>query len=707
MSSKTEIPRILNIDFFSKPMEFNKLFQPIRIGGTCIKNRIVMSAMGGGRYLWRQSIVPQVGIEHYTRRARGGTGLLITGTTKVSTKEPTPGAGDNIITNQSLQSLNELAKNIHFYDAKIFVQLQGGSGRVSMAARPSFRPTSASEVPCVYNPSVKTRALTIEEIENFVKDFGRVARILRIAGIDGVELHAHDGYVLDQFVSKCWNKRADKYGGDLEGRLRFPIEIMQAIKDNAGKDFPVVYKYGIKHFLGKGYPEKLVLNANNFSKEDYPGSWHSAREDEDFVEAGRDIDEGLEIAKGLEKAGFDALSIDAGCYENFYPGHRTPYQPHGHILPLVAQVKKAVDIPVMAVSGLGIPEIAEKALVEGKADMIVLGRPLLADENWSNKVKARKIEDIRPCLSCHDGCMPFGDPRIVYPLTVRGGFGNCVVNALTGRSSIYMLKRAENLKAVLVVGGGVAGMEAARVTAIRGHKVMLYEENNKLGGHLIARSNYFGEDIKLLLKWYKRQLKKLNVDIHLGTEITLDLIRKLNLDVVIVATGSTEIIPKVPGIYKPNVATAKDLLLGRKEAGDTVAVIGAGLVGCETAVWLGMQDKKVIIVEMLPSPILNGSMFMGNRQCLIDLLRKYKVKLFTNTRLKEVTDEGIIVIDENSVRKPVKCDTIALAVGLKSDRDLYESIRGEIAEIYTIGDCQKPRKILNAIWDGYFVAYSI
>ena len=657
-------------------MKFEKLFQPMSIGKVDIKNRIAMAPMGITGLVDPDGRFTQRAIDFYNERAFGDVGLIIGGDTRVTALEPP--SGMPFISPETSPLFGELAESVHYYGTKIFIQLALGDGRVlnGPAIDRGFKPVSASAIPAFWRPNVTTRALTTDEVEELVRALGDAAGLLKTAGIDGVELHGHEGYIFDQFATAIWNKRNDKYGGRLEDRLRFAIEALNAIKDKAGKDFPVIYRYGLKHYM--------------------KALWVGALRRQGYVETGRDIGEGLEMAKLLEKAGFDALHVDAGCYDSWYWPHPPIYQPHGCMVDMAAEVKKVVAIPVITVGKLGIPELAEKVLKEGKADMVALGRALLADPHWPKKVRSGAVEEIRPCIGCQDGCIYriMEDPK---PLS-------CAVNPAAGRERLYTLEVIKQPKRVLIAGGGIAGMEAARVSAIKGYEVTLLEAGERLGGHLIAGSvPDFKQDIGRLLDWYNNQLKRLGVKIRLQVEATPELIKNGKPDKVIVATGSTAIVPDVRGIEKPIATICMDLLLGKKKAGESVVVIGGGLVGCETALWLANQGKRVTIIEALPE-MATGRIFYAKRMMLLDLLREKEVEFMPNTTLDEVMDEDVNVVDRNFSRKTIMCDTVALALGLKPERKLYESLRGESFDLYLIGDCKEPRNIMEAIWDGYHVA---
>jgi len=657
---------------------FSKLFEPVNIGRLTLKNRIAMAPMGILALVNPDGTLTQRAIDYYLERARGGVGLIITGFTKAENDiDPLSYGILPLVTRAAIPSLSELSESVHSFGTKIFVQLTAGMGRVASPGMRRARPVSASANPSYWDPSTACKELTTEEAEKIIKAIGEAAGILASAGIDGVEFHGHEGYLFDQFATSIWNKRGDKYGGDLKGRLTFPIEALKAVKKTAGDDFPVQYRFGLKHYLKES--DAGIL----------PGEEHE--------EVGRDIDEGLEMARLLEKAGFDSLHIDAGCYGSWYWAHPPLYQEHGCMVQMAEKAKKVVSIPVLTVGRLEIPELAAEVLEEGKADIVVLGRGLLADPYWPVKVQERRMEDIRPCVGCHDGCM--GRIFQLKPLS-------CAVNPATGRERLYELKPAEKAKRILVAGGGVAGAEAARVAATRGHKVTLYEKGKSLGGHLVEASvPDFKKDLERLLNWYKTQLEKLEIEVKLETEVTPDLVKRENPDVVFVATGSEPIIPDITGIDKSNVATCIDLLLGNKKAGKSVIVVGGGLVGCETALWLAKQGKKVKIIEILPEVLISTPPIPhGNSSMLLDLLAIHNVDIVTNTTVQEVTNKGVITLDKAFRKKSIKADTVALAIGLKCKDQLYKALLGKVTYLYELGDCLKPRRVMDAIWDAYEVA---
>ena len=639
-----------------------RLLEPGRMGTMITKNRIAMCPMGTVGLLDLDGGMSRRVIDYYAARAKGGTGLIITGGSLVnSTLEPGIAKMINHADSAAyLGRFSELCDAVHHYGAKIAFQLTPGVGRVNYYVEPGRQPISASAVPYFWDPTVTTRELTVEEIELLVRSFGIAAGIVKAAGADAIEVHGYGGYLLDQFQTALWNKRTDKYGGDLDGRLRFSLELIKATKCAVGENFPLIYKFTPKH----------------------------------YIEGGRDLDEGLEICRRLEKAGVAALHMDLGCYEVRHRLIPSMYEPPGSQVHLSEAVKKVVNIPVIAHGRLGDPELAEKILQEGKADFVALGRALLADPDWAQKVKQGRLDDIKPCIADNEGCLGRSSTR---------KYLSCTVNPITGMEKEYALRPAEKRKKVLVVGGGPGGLEAARVAASRGHEVYLWEKSAKLGGKLIAASvPGFKQDIRRLVDYLSTQVNKVGVKIELMTEATPALVQQLNPEVVIVATGATPLIPEIPGVNGDNVCTAVDLLLGKKEAGDTVVVVGGGMVGCEAAIYLMQKGKKVSIVEMM-GQLVPEAMDMSNRIGLLNMVKESKIEVLTSTKLLEVTKKGAVVRADGS-KKELKADCVVLAAGFKSESMLREALEGKVPELFAVGDCVEPRRILNAIWEGFHAA---
>jgi 2-enoate reductase len=631
-----------------------KLFEEGKIGKLTVKNRIVMAPMSIGALEAPDGRYSQRCLDYFAARAKRGVGLIIAGL----------GVGHIITSDDPVRPeypmdkvwLNELADTLHEYGTKVCVQLSVGGGRCV----PSKSPVAPSVLPCWFDPGVMTRELTVKEIHELIESIRIAAETVSDTRVDAIELHCHGGYLADEFMTSLWNKRTDEYGGNLDGRLRFIMEMIQAVKTETRPDFPLILRYGPDH----------------------------------FYEGARGIDEGLEIARRLEKAGVTALDLDAGCYEAHYWLIPSKYQPPGCSVSLSEAVKKVVNIPVMIVGKLGYPEIAESTLVEGKADFIVLGRALLAEPDWANKVKENKFEDIRPCIGCHEGC---------HVRIREGEYISCAINPITGMERELALKPAEKKKSVLVIGGGPGGMEASIISAYKGHRVTLLEKSDSLGGNLTPASiPDFKHDYRRLITYFSTQLKKLGVAMELGKEATPEIIKEMNPDVVFIATGSTPLVPEFPGRKKRRLITASDLLTGKKNAGKSVVMIGGGLVGCETALYLAQKGKEVTILESLDS--IARDLWSASRLHLLQLLADANVDVLTSINILEITDKYVVIADKNSEKKILKADTIAIAVGYKSDNRLYEMLKDSGLEVHIIGDCVKPRQILSAVWDGFHAA---
>jgi len=665
--------------------EFSRLFEPVTIGNIEIKNRIAMAPMAITGLVTPEGGYSERAADYLIERAKGGCGLIITGAVKVENEieEFIMPSFPCLTLNpfHFIQSTSEMIEKAHTHGSKIFIQLTAGLGHNAPPVMLEGRPAAPSATPYYWDQTVTCRELATEEVEKLVRKFGEAAEIAAMAGFDGIEVHAmHEGYLIDQFTMSMFNRRTDKYGGDLRGRLTFPIEILREIKGKLGKDFPVLLRFSIKSYL------------KDWNRGGLPG--------EEFEERGRDTEEGLEAAGILEAAGYDAFNADAGAYQAWYWAHPPRYMEHGCYLPLTEKLKEVVKAPVIVAGRMEIPGLAEKALRENKADMVALGRGLLADPYWPRKVMEGKTEKIRPCLGCHDGCL--GRLTLGRPIS-------CAVNPSCGREKEYALQPAIVTKDVMVVGGGIAGMEAARVAALRGHRVRLREKTDRLGGHLIeAAVPDFKDDEKRLLEWYKTELSDLNVEINLNTEVTPDIIQEKNIDAVIIATGSRPVIPDISGTGKDSVATAADLLLGKKDAGENVVVAGGGLIGCETALWLAGQGRNVTIVEMAEDILSAGPpLCHANSLMLLDLLKFHKVKTLTGAAIQEITDNGVMVIDKNFIKNRLPADTVVIAAGLESDRELYRPLTAGIPDLYVIGDARQPLNIMNCIWDACEIARNI
>ena len=662
--------------------KYKRLFESIKIGKCEIKNRFALAPMGPLGLGDSEGGFNQRGIDYYTERAKGGTGLIITGVTFVDNEVEEhsmpncPCSTHNPI--HFVRTAREMTERIHAYNAKVFLQMSGGFGRVTI-------PTNLGEFPPIAPSAIQhrwldkiCRELTVDEIKYIVKKFGDGAYNAKRAGFDGVQIHAvHEGYLIDQFAISLFNHRTDEYGGTLENRLRFAREIVEEIKSRCGEDFPVTLRYSPKSFI-KDLRDGAL-----------PG--------EEFVEKGRDLEEGIEAAKLLVSYGYDSLDTDVGSYDSWWWSHPPMYQEKGLYRPYAKLMKETVDVPIICAGRMDNPDMALEAIENGTCDIISLGRPLLADPDYVNKLRSNKLESIRPCISCQEGCMG----RIQHYSML-----NCAVNPQACREKDNSLTPILKKKKVLIVGGGVAGCEAARVLALRGHEPVLYEKNDKLGGNLIpGGSPDFKEDDIALANWYAHTLEELKVEVHLNSELTKEEVLKFNADSVIIATGST---PKVFSLGDDDkVFTAADVLLGNKDAGNTTVVVGGGLVGCELALDLAKKGKKVTIVEALYKLLaLNGPLCSANSEMLERLIPFNGIEVKINSKVKTYKD-GILELEtENGIEK-IECDSVILSVGYKEENSLYNELEFEIPEINLLGDARKVSNIMYAIWDAYEVANHI
>ncbi|MBP1558345.1 MAG: FAD-dependent oxidoreductase, partial [Oscillospiraceae bacterium] len=663
------------------------LFTPFTIRKTEIKNRYYMAPMGTTTHNDEDGAYLPDAVDHYVKRAAGGVGLIITGANWVDNNIEVHSPGSfpcpTICPGKYIKSARELTDRVHAFGTKIFVQLTAGLGRSAMPAmihdRKFVAPTTVSNR---WNPRIECRELTTEEVERIVEQFGVSAAIAKRCGYDGVEVHAvHEGYLLDCFAMSLFNKRTDKYGGDLRGRLTFAIEIVQKIKKYCGEDFPVILRFSLKSYI-KDIRQGAV-----------PG--------EEFPELGRDTEEGLEAAKILVEAGYDALDVDAGTYDSWYWAHPPMYMPQNCNLEDVAHIKQVVDIPVVC-AGRMEPDAAAEAIAEGKIDGMGVARQFLADPEWVTKLIEDRLEDIRPCICCHAGCFNFSSSKGHYntqDLTDTMGLARCAINAETMQSKKHYIKPAKKSKTVAVIGGGIGGMEAALVCAKRGHKVTLYEKSGELGGVFIAAASpSFKEKDRGLIAWYRRELSKYPIEVKLNSEVKS--LADVKADEVIVATGSTPNRIPIPGFEKG--IQAVDFLLGKREVGEKVTIIGGGLTGCEIAYELYLQGKQPTIVEMQDDLVTTPGVCLANTSFLRDFFKTNNVSVHLETSVCEIQDDGVVVKDKNGMTYKIAADNVILSVGYKP-----APIAAKAKNIHIIGDADKVGNLRSVIWGAWDVCMKI
>lgn len=660
--------------------KYEALFTPFNIGKVTIKNRFVLSPMATWQFCG-QGMLNDSGENYYVERAKGGFGLLYTGNMVTDLEiDPfnmnerfSPLASPKNFT-QATAMMNE---RIHAYGAKIFGQVTMGNGRMMMGNK------SCSDNPPFYNMAGHSGELTNEEIKRKIEFVVKAAQVVKRSGFDGVEVHAlHWGYLLDQFAMAITNKRTDEYGGSLENRLRVTKEILEGIKQTCGSDFPVSIRLGLKSFMTGLGPDH--------------GSFDGS------VEVGRTQEEGIRIAKALESYGYDVLNCNIGQYESMYYGAMPMYMPKGFSLQYAAAAKKEVNIPVLINGRMNDPDLCEKAIEEGMADGIVLGRASLADPYFPKKLEMGRPEKIRPCISCNEGCIK---------RMFSGGRMSCAVNPTAMRELEYGISKAPVAKKVLVIGGGVGGMETARTAKMRGHDVTLWEKSDHLGGHLVhAGTHDFKKDIRDLNTWYQNELRELGVKIELNKAASAQMIIDEKPDAVVLAVGGEVFMPPaIPGINHEKAVSCVDALEGKKPIGDNVVIVGGGLVGCEIAMDCVLHGKKVTVVEGLNDILSAGAPVPFNNAAYIrDFFEYHKVPLKTGCLLKEINDEGVVIHNtKDGVIEQLPADTAILAIGFRANPSPEAELRGKGIEIYSVGAPNGIGNIIDSVWKAYEIARTL
>lgn len=654
---------------------YEPLFQPLRVGSMTIPNRIVLCAVGGTALIDNGSF-NSTPLEFFLRCAKGGAGLIIPGLSLLSDKWGRPGWLD-----EAQDAFRGPLKDFLFRfheetESKLVMQLGAGMGRGLRANfgsnlpyfnhhRAMVAPTDG--LPNVFAPEMKHRALSVDEIKKLVDVMVNSAVLAREAGCDGVEIHAiHEGYLLDQFALASLNHRTDQYGGCLENRLRISTEMIRGIKDACGQDFPVLMRYS------------AASKTAGLNQSVLPG--------QDYTEWGRSLEESISVVRILEGAGIDALDMDNGTYDSWHWCHPPTYMPEACNLPEAAYLKHFCHVPVFVSGKMGDPDTALKAIASGSVDAVALARPFLADNDWAKKVRSGEIDDIRPCIGCHNGC--FG--RLTTGKNV-----SCALNPVSLQEDRYRITPAAAGKKVMVIGGGIAGMEAARLCALRGFEVALYEQSNQLGGVFqAAAAPQFKTDDKKLLRWYEKQLHDLNIPVHLNTKVNRALILQQAPDIVLAAIGSAAAVPPIPGVGQPFVVNAKDYLLKNNIRGERVVVIGGGLTGCEVAYNLALQENSVSLVEMQPELMQSGSLCTVNTNMLKDLLSFHQVQTHTGSKVLEITDTGV-TISRDGETKYLQADHVVIAAGYRPTETDFD-LPG--IEFHKLGDCADVGNLLTAIW---------
>jgi len=651
----------------------NKLFEPITIGTLKIPNRVVMPSIFT-QYGDSSGFVTQRQIDFFVERGRNNIGLVIT--------EPACVAlGGRILNNQIgiyddafIPGLRRLAESIKETGTRCFLQLQHGGRRARSTFNDGIQPVAPSAIP--HRTGEMPRELTTEEIDGIIEAFAQGTRRAKEAGFDGVEPHFAHGYLIAQFLSPLTNKRTDKYGGDLESRARLAVEIVRRIRQRVGEGYPLIVR-----ICG-----------------------------DEYIKGGLTLKDTQKVAVMLEQAGVNAISVSAGytaSHEEGYLNALIPFSsapmslPHGCYTHLAEGIKKAVKVPIIAVGRLDAPDLAEQVIAQGKADLVAVGRGLLADAAFASKVYHQQYSDIRRCIACNT-CLT----RLFTEANLR-----CTVNPELGKEEEYRIRPAPKAKRVLVIGGGPGGMEAARVAALRGHKVTLVERKPYLGGNMVAAAAVsFKRDISHLTEYLSAAIHKLGVEVSLNTEVGQGKVLALKPDVVILATGASPQMPAIPGIERGNVTDAVKVLEGKVKTGSKVVVVGAGMTGCEVAAFLAERGKEVTIVSRRDTDFSDTGGLAPDmdprlrRWFLFELWPNLLVEVIGKATFQEVTDEGLIVEDREGRRRLIAGNTIVFAFGMQPNNGLKGKLQGKVPELYEVGDCIKPRHIIDAIDEAARVA---
>lgn len=679
----------------------NKIYEPLfsswKIGDVEIKNRIVLCPMGGtSLFGWMEpNHFDEESAQFFLERAKNNVGLVIPG---IAPLKDSIGGRWLYKNKKMFKKLKVYMEEFHKTGAKLFVQLTAGFGRSFAITDPlvkiyncklvrtlikpvmdlGYACASPSVLPSRWSDKVTCRALKKKEIEKMIYAFAETAKLCKEAGVDGVEVHAvHEGYLLDQFTLKYTNHRTDEYGGSFENRYRFAVEVVKAIKEKCGQDYPVSLRYSV------------VSKTKDFCKGALPG--------EEYVEVGRDLEESEKAAKYLVDAGYDMLNCDNGTYDAWYWSHPPVYMHDNCNLTEVAHIKKFVDVPVVC-AGRMTPQVAARAIKNGEIDAMGVARQFLVDGEWVTKLIQEREEDIQPCICCHNACFVMAHYKGVAndeSFEDVKKMARCALNPVTMNGGKYVIKPCKKSKKIAVVGGGVGGMEVARIATLRGHSVEIYEKSDRLGGVFIAASNpSFKENDRRLLKWYKKQIDDLGIVVHYNSEITD--IKKLDADEVVIATGAVAKALHFSGAEK--AIEAIDYLNGR-EVGNEVIIIGGGLTGCEIAYDLFLKGKTPKIVEAKDDLIATRGVCLANSSYLRDFFETNDVEVHLESFVKSIRDGYVVVADKNGNESRVSCDDVIVSIGYKPN-PLAKCSK----HVHIVGDADKVGNLRTVVWRAWEVA---
>lgn len=652
-------------DWKNQKINYAKLWEPITINGMTLRNRIVMSPMGTYTPM-QDGTESEEGMRYYEERAKGGAGMIMTGAIFV-TEELCQGAPSVAVWDiHAIPKTTVMVERVHRWGAKFCLQLSPGTGRNAILGRGTDDAlVSASPNPAYYDPSIICREMTKEEIKATVEAYKVAADFAVKCGFDAIEIHAHNAYLLEQFLSPKWNRRTDEYGGSVENRCRFAVEIIQAVREVVGPTFPIFFRVSLDH----------------------------------QQEGAFDLTNCMDILPILEAAGVDVFDTDAGSYEANDFIFTTKYL-GDNIFEHVSKAARPYITKPMVNSGALTIESAVRQLEEGTLDLVQFGRQLIADPQWPNKIREGRREDIRPCILCTEECIGriFGRSTQV----------SCAVNPSTGFEHYMEVKPVAKSTKMVVIGGGPGGLEAARCAAERGCEVELFEKGNVFGGTFRTISTGdFKHRMRELVDYYEVQLKKLGVKVHMNTEIKADDPILKSADRIVVATGSLPLVPNIPGIDNPKVVEVFDTHKNGLPKGKKVVICGGGLSAIDTAMEHALDgDREFTIIEMRDK--IGADVNMLNAYSIDRMVPEYGIKTMVNTTVVGIVDEGVEVQNTDGSRSVVPADVIVAAFGRKKNLDLANEIRAKYPTKTTVvGDCQKPAKCGDAIRDGFYAAMEI
>ena len=653
---------------------YTQLFQKGKIGKLELRNRIIMEPLAVGAAEADQTIGEDM-IAYYLERAKGGVALIIAENTRVNDMHGVAAQHQvSVARDEHIAPLKKLADALHAENTKLFVQLHH-PGRETFSNLNGNKPVVApSSVPCGVCQQ-ETRALETSEVEALIQDFINGAKRAKAAGVDGIELHGAHGYIISQFLSPYTNKRTDRYGGSFENRLTFVKEIILGIKEACGSDYPISVRLTVD--------ELLHLNG--------------------VAEQYLDLETGVKVCQALEAVGIDVINVSNGIYETFNSLSEPMTYPQGCRTPLIKAVKDAVKIPVIAVNMIKEPKFAEELLNEGIIDFVGLGRALVADPEWANKAAEGRDNEINRCISC-----TFCFETLLSQVIPGVGPIKCAVNPRAAHELHYKdLNKNGDGKVVAIVGGGVAGLEAARILALRGFKPIVFEKDDKLGGQInIADKPPAKEKIDWIVEYEKIQLEKLGVDVRLNSEATVESLKAINPYAVFIATGAEPIIPKgMEGINNSNVYTINQVLDGTADITDKkVVLIGSGISGLETAEFLCEKGNQLSIVEMQDS--IGKGVYVQHYLDAMYRLGKFDINYMPSHKLIAITDSGVKLenlTQNTTIEQPA--DYIVLAIGIKSNNSMVESCEKAFEKVKVIGDAVQVGKIETAVRSGFEAAF--